>query len=159
MSRKGRVVAAIGVVVLTLVVIALFAFVAIFSMNFCIASPCPHPSPGGITVVVVFLALLFLLGLWWAWMVATGRSLRHGSRDELGPAPDSAQRPWLVAEPGADLKEYPLHEEAMAHLKAGTLVREMRRLGEHVRVRTPDGLEGWVAADRLEPTGEGGGDG
>ena len=45
-----------------------------------------------------------------------------------------------VALLGADLKEYPLHDEPMARLEAGTVVWELRRLGEHVRVRTPDGL-------------------
>jgi len=72
------VVTAICVVVLTLVVVAFLAFVATFSMTFCIGSPCQHAGAGDMAVVVVFLSLLFLLGLWWAWRVGTGRTGRRG---------------------------------------------------------------------------------
>jgi len=55
----------------------------------------------------------------------------------------------VVAQQGVDLSEV-LYGAPVAHLPSGTAVTEVRSMGGQVLVETPDGLRGWVAADRLE---------
>ena len=155
-SRRRR--AALKVILLTLLATAVAAFAAVLILGaagwgcfvgfaFGSSEPC---GPGWAITVLAFLPALAILagGLLWARRVGA-------------PEPVAPQRVWLVAAPGVDLKLDPRQDQLVAHLEAGALVKEVRRLYQHVRVITPDGLEDWVGADRLEPTdrGEGGGDG
>jgi hypothetical protein len=104
--------------------------------------------------------VLVVIGVIWA-VLAFVRSRSAPAEESWEPAAPA----WLVAGPGADLMWRLSDREPHAHLEAGTVVWEVERGQGQVRVTTPEGLEGWVDADRLEPTvqptgdGEGGGDG
>jgi hypothetical protein len=110
-----------------------------------------------------FLRLFWVVGavlLGSAWVVLGVIWLDRSDRRQpvpVGPA-------WLVAPPGAEAGRFIIGNTLAGFLAAGTMVTEVRRWGEQVRVTAPDGLCGWVDADRLEPTvqptgEEGGGDG
>lgn len=92
--------------------------------------------------VAVVAALVAAIVSWSRWEGST----------EIPPSP--TPRAWLVAEPGIDLADDPDSCRTVAHLAAGVRVFEYHRFGDHLLVSTRDGLTGWVAADRLEPTGE-----
>ncbi len=152
---QGRRVGAVGVVFITLVVAA----VAFWGLNWVIlvgnfdrCSSAFICGAGGWVVPLALAAACLAGALVRAWR-AKGRT-RHGGNqaEERFVEPGRA---WLVAEPGADLEQF---GERVARLDAWTVVREVDRDEEQVLVTTTDGLEGWVAADRLQPprAGEGG---
>jgi len=159
---RGRRVGALGTVFITLVVAAVVFWglgwvIGVSMWDRCFAFFC---WAGGWAVPGAVSAVCLVWGLITAWGLAMGRTLDILGDDNRQPDSADARPVWIVAEPGADLKEYPRKDQPMAHVAAGTLVTEVRRLFEQVRVATPDGLEGWVDADRLEPpSGEGGAEG
>ncbi len=104
-------------------------------------------------------SLLVVLGLVMALRVGRFGVRRTGKRLPLQPSPV-----WLVAEPGVEATRFIIGDERACFLAGGTTVTEVRRTGSRVLVATPDGLEGWVDQDRLQPAPdagdrEGGGDG
>jgi hypothetical protein len=159
-ERRGHPWAAIGIVVLTLSLAALMGGCAVLTAVF---SPCFLQACGvgdwlpGVLFFSVPAVVCLVFGLVRAWGVGTGRT-----RDIWGHArerlPAASGPTWLVAEPGADLTEV-FHGEVkvLAHLAAETMVTEVRHTVSRVLIAGPDGLSGWVDADRLRPPGEGGG--
>ena len=161
-ERRGRPWAALGVAVLTLGLTVLLGGCSAFAVVFgsCFMQDC---SVGdwlpGVLFFSVAAAAGLVFGLVRAWKVGTGRAgdpeWDRASERVLAGAGPTRQ----VAEPGAEATRFIIGETVAGFLAAGTAVTVLVRTGSRVRVAAPDGLEGWVDADRLEPAGEGGGDG
>ena len=155
---RGRRVGALGTVFITLVVAAVVFWglgwvIGVSMWDRCFAFFC---WAGGWAVPGAVSAVCLVWGLITAWGLAMGRTLDILGDDNRQPDSADARPVWIVAEPGADLARV-IDGETVAHLTAGTTVIEVQRVEGQARVTTPDGLSGWVDADRLVPPGEGGG--
>jgi hypothetical protein len=148
---QGRRVGAVGVVFITLVVAAvafwgLWWVILLSNFDRCFAFLW---GAGGGVVPLALAAVCLVWGLVRAWRAATGRT-RGIWGHALERLPAASGPTWLVAELGADLTEvFHGKVKVLAHLAAGTTVTEVRHTVRRVLIVGPDGLSGWVDADRL----------
>jgi hypothetical protein len=131
-ERQGSPGAALGILVATLVVIALLGGCFMIA-----GMGGAEPAMIGFGVAA---AVVFLGGLWGVWRVGTGYWGRR-------PAPDAATTPgrrWRISEPGANLTDLPGSGEVVVRLGPGARVVEVDRQEGYLQVTAPDGRTGWV---------------
>ena len=136
-ERQGRPGLAAGIVVATLVVMALLGLCAVGVGALATSGAQVEPVMIGFGVAA---AVVFLGGLLGVWRVGTGYWGRR-------PAPDAATTPgrrWRISEPGTNLTDLPGGGEVVVRLGPGTRVVEVGRQDRFVQVTAPDGRSGWV---------------
>jgi hypothetical protein len=161
-ERRGHPVAAVGIGLLTLLGTAfLGACAALAVLGFAGDEGVANGHPEYLAGVIPFGLLAVACSYWgliWARRVGRG-CIRHEGDYAQERFPAALGPAWLVAEPGAEATRFIVGEERAGFLAAGVTVTEVRRTGSRVLVTGPDGLTGWVDADRLQPPGEGEGGG